>query len=117
MPSLLGLFAEHVARAPDHPAIASGLTYEGLDRASSAMARAMVASGVQPGDVVSLRMGRSEQLVVAILAVLKAGAVFFPLGTSQPEVEPRSANEIERPRVSSGNLVTGRSGRAMMMAW
>lgn len=85
MPSLLGLFAEHVARAPDHPAIASGLTYEGLDRASSAMARAMVAAGVQPGDVVSLRMGRSEQLVVAILAVLKAGAVFFPLGTSQPE--------------------------------
>ncbi|MFZ1661630.1 MAG: amino acid adenylation domain-containing protein, partial [Paracoccaceae bacterium] len=85
MPSLLGLFADQVARAPDHPAITSGLSYAGLDHASSAMARSMVDAGVRPGDVVSLRMARSDRLVVAILATLKAGAVYFPLGTSQPE--------------------------------
>ena len=88
MTSLLTHFAAQVARAPDHLAIDGApdhaLTYRQLDAASDAQARALVAQGVRPGAVVALRMQRSAGLVVAILAVLKAQAQYFPLGVAQP---------------------------------
>ncbi|WP_192931253.1 non-ribosomal peptide synthetase [Gemmobacter serpentinus] len=88
MTGLLQQFAAQVAKAPDHIAIdeaaAGRLTYRQLDAASDAQARALIAQGLRPGMVVGLRMQRSAALVVAILAVLKAQALYFPLGVAQP---------------------------------
>ncbi|MDR0808166.1 MAG: AMP-binding protein, partial [Gemmobacter sp.] len=84
MTALLTQFAAQVARAPDHMAVDGAMTYRQLDAASDAQARALVAQGLRPGEVVALRMERSAALVVAILAVLKAQALYFPLGVAQP---------------------------------
>ncbi|MGW1955390.1 non-ribosomal peptide synthetase [Streptomyces sp. NPDC001920] len=80
-------FAEQVARTPDAPAVeADGevLTYAGLDAASDRLAGRLREAGVRPGDTVGLPLGRSVGMVVAQLAVLKAGACCLPLDPAAP---------------------------------
>ncbi|MBT2676519.1 amino acid adenylation domain-containing protein, partial [Streptomyces sp. ISL-14] len=86
-PSIPGRFAEQVARTPDAPAVeADGevLTYGGLDAASDRLAARLWEAGVRPGDTVALPLARSVSLVVAQLAVLKAGACCLPLDPAAP---------------------------------
>ncbi|WP_051731871.1 non-ribosomal peptide synthetase [Kitasatospora phosalacinea] len=74
-------------RTPDAVAVeAAGehLTYAALDRRSDAAARALRAGGVGPEDVVAVACERSAELVVALLAVLKAGAAYLPLDPENP---------------------------------
>jgi amino acid adenylation domain-containing protein len=85
--SLPELFAAQAARTPDAVAVsASGdeLTYAELDRRAGRLARRLVAEGVRPGSRVVLHQERSVAAVVAILAVVKAGAVYVPLDTRYP---------------------------------
>jgi amino acid adenylation domain-containing protein len=62
-----------------------GMTYEQLDTAANRLARLLIARGAGPERTVALALPRSPDLVVAILAVLKAGAAYLPLDTSYPE--------------------------------
>ena len=74
-------------RAPEAPALSVGderLTYGELDRRANRLARHLQASGVRPGDRVALLLERSAEMVVAILAVLKAGAAYVPLDPAYP---------------------------------
>ncbi|NLU68793.1 non-ribosomal peptide synthetase [Streptomyces sp. HNM0574] len=80
----VGRFAEQVRRAPDAPAVRSAatgerLTYRELDARSSALAAALAEAGAGPERTVGLLLERSPELVVAALAVLKAGAAYVPL--------------------------------------
>jgi amino acid adenylation domain-containing protein len=80
-------FEEQVDRAPDAPAVSAPgerLTYRELDERSNRLAHHLLASGVRPGDRVALRLERSAGMVVAILAVLKAGAAYVPLDPAWP---------------------------------
>ncbi len=62
----------------------SWLSYAQLDAAASALAVRLVAVGVCPGQVVAVFAYRSLELVVGLLAVLKAGAAYLPLDPDQP---------------------------------
>ncbi|WP_372088420.1 amino acid adenylation domain-containing protein (plasmid) [Tistrella mobilis] len=81
---------------PSAPAlIAPGLTLDnqGFDRRVGGLARRLLAAGVQPGDVVALALPRSPDLLIAVHAVLAAGAAWCPLG---PDLPPqRRAHMIE----------------------
>ncbi|WDF41243.1 amino acid adenylation domain-containing protein [Streptomyces sp. T12] len=82
-----GRFAGQVARTPDAPAVETDgevLTYGGLDAASDRMTARLREAGVRPGDTVALPLVRSVSLVVAQLAVLKAGACCLPLDPAAP---------------------------------
>src|SRR6266540_3245192 len=75
--TLPGLFAAQVARAPDAVAVVCGdaaISYGELDAAANWLARLLVSRGAGPERVVAVVMGRSPDLVTALLAVLKAGA-------------------------------------------
>ncbi|KAF1007337.1 MAG: Phthiocerol synthesis polyketide synthase type I PpsE [Luteibacter sp.] len=63
----------------------ASLTYAELDARSDALAGALLAHGVKPGDYVGLLMDRSVDAVVAILGTLKAGAAYLPLDVSWPD--------------------------------
>ncbi|MCG8925097.1 non-ribosomal peptide synthetase [Lentzea sp. CC55] len=79
--------AEQAARTPDATALVSGeesLTYAELDAAANRTARHLVGLGVRPGDVVAVRIPRDTALVVALLAVLKAGAAYTLLDPDLP---------------------------------
>ncbi|MFD3970407.1 amino acid adenylation domain-containing protein [Streptomyces cyaneofuscatus] len=81
------LFAQQADANPDAPAVTCGeraLTYRELAYRSSALAQALTRQGVGPGDVVGVCYERSLDLVVALLAVMRLGAVYLPLDSRQP---------------------------------
>ncbi|ROQ73445.1 amino acid adenylation domain-containing protein [Streptomyces sp. CEV 2-1] len=85
--TVTGRFAAQVARTPDAPALdADGetLSYARLDAASDRLAGRLVRAGVAPGQTVGLLLPRSASVVVAQLAVLKAGACWLPLDPAHP---------------------------------
>jgi amino acid adenylation domain-containing protein len=61
------------------------LTYGELAAAAETLAAKMTAAGIRPGDTVGLRMQRSAQLVVAMLATLMADACYVPLDPAYPD--------------------------------
>ncbi|HEX2079261.1 MAG TPA: amino acid adenylation domain-containing protein, partial [Longimicrobium sp.] len=81
------LFAEQAARTPDAVAVAFGdasLRYCELDARAERLARALVREGVGPEVRVGVLQERGPDLVVALLAVLKAGGAFVPMDPAYP---------------------------------
>jgi amino acid adenylation domain-containing protein/non-ribosomal peptide synthase protein (TIGR01720 family) len=81
------LLAARAERAPELPALVHGaerLTHGELAARSDRLAAHLRALGVGPDVLVALFLGRSIDLVVALLAVLKAGGAYLPLETSLP---------------------------------
>jgi enterobactin synthetase component F len=60
------------------------LSYRELHERSARQAHWLVASGVQPGDIVAVALPRSEQLLVVLLAVMRTGAAYLPVETDSP---------------------------------
>jgi amino acid adenylation domain-containing protein len=82
-----GLFAEQAARTPDAVALVRGddaLTYGALNARAARLARRLVRMGVGPEARVGICMPRGMEVIVGILAVLKAGAAYVPLDPAYP---------------------------------
>ena len=82
-------FARILSENADHPAVtgddADTLTYGLLDQLSTKVARYLIAQAkVKPGDLVGLMADRNSNMLVSLLAILKAGAGFVPLDPSAP---------------------------------
>nr|QEO74129.1 condensation domain-containing protein [uncultured bacterium] len=85
--SIHRVFEAQVDRTPERQAVSSGgesLTYCELDERANRLAHHLLAAGVRTGDLVGLCFERSLDLVVALLATLKAGAGYLPLDPSYP---------------------------------
>jgi amino acid adenylation domain-containing protein len=81
-------FKQQVAKTPDAIAVVakdSQLSYRELDERSNRLARHLQTLGVKPDALVGVAMGRSETLVVCLLAILKAGAGYVPLDPTHPK--------------------------------
>jgi len=81
------LIEEQAGRTPDAPAYrfrGRTLTYRQLQERSSALAVQLRSCGVGPGEYVGIFMGRSLELGVAVLGVLKSGAAYVPLDPTHP---------------------------------
>jgi amino acid adenylation domain-containing protein len=61
------------------------IDYETLDSLANQMCRALIDDGVRPGDIVGVCLKKSIEMVAALLAILKAGAVYLPLDPSYPQ--------------------------------
>ncbi|MEM7585289.1 MAG: amino acid adenylation domain-containing protein, partial [Acidobacteriota bacterium] len=85
--SLPALFDRQAARTPDALALIFGrltVTYGGLQQQANRLAHLLQARGVRAGGRVGLAIERSVDLVVAMLATLKAGAAYVPLDAAYP---------------------------------
>jgi amino acid adenylation domain-containing protein len=60
------------------------LTFGAMDRAANRLAHRLIAAGVRPDSSVGVCADRSRAMVVALLAVLKAGAAYVPLDPDYP---------------------------------
>ncbi|MET8682892.1 amino acid adenylation domain-containing protein [Streptomyces sp. NPDC004732] len=96
------MFAARVAQTPDAAALVAAdgstvHTYAELDARASRLARLLVERGAGPEQVVALALPRSPELVVAVLAVWKAGAAYLPIDTGYPVDRIRFMVEDARP--------------------
>lgn len=81
------LIDDQIRRAPHHPALlgaGGSLTYGQLGDRASRLARCLVAEGIGPESIVAVMIERSVELVVALLAVLRAGAAYLPVDPAGP---------------------------------
>src|SRR6185437_15146388 len=81
------LFTAQARRTPHAPAVICGggqLSYAELDTAASRLAGRLAGLGVGRGDRVAVLAERSAEIIVAQLAVLKAGAAYLPVDTRAP---------------------------------
>ena len=86
--TVISLFRRQVGLTPDSTAVCAGeevLSYRELDERSDQLARLVIERGIGIGDLVGLYIDRSIEMVLAILAVLKAGAAYVPLESSLPQ--------------------------------
>jgi amino acid adenylation domain-containing protein len=82
------VFKKQAALTPDAIALIykdCTLSYRGLDERSDSLASRLRALGVKPETLVGVFMGRSETLIIGILAILKAGGAYVPLDPSYPQ--------------------------------
>ncbi|WP_230938124.1 non-ribosomal peptide synthetase [Xanthomonas translucens] len=91
-----------VQRTPQAIAVVEAqveLTYAELDARANRLAHHLIALGVAPEDRVALCLPRSLDLIVALLAVLKAGAAYLPLDSDVPPARLDTMLADARPRV------------------
>ncbi len=86
------LFEEQVERAPNAAAVICGneqLTYRELNARANRLAHHLSSLGVAPEHRVILLLDRSVEFLVGVLAILKSGASYVPLDTSEPPARLR----------------------------
>ncbi|WP_167285021.1 polyketide synthase [Marilutibacter alkalisoli] len=80
-------FEVQAARRPDAVAVVDGArtaTYADLNAEANRLARHLIGLGIGRDDRVALYLERRLELVVGVLAVLKAGAAYVPLDPAYP---------------------------------
>ena len=85
--TVLELVEEQVAKTPDAVAVRderTALTYRELDRQANHLAHHLIELGVEPDTCVGVCVERTARMVVALLAVWKAGAAYVPLDPEYP---------------------------------
>jgi len=82
------LFEAQVAKTPAAAALrleTETVAYADLNARANRLARYLQDIGVGPESVVAICMGRSPDLIAAILAVLKSGGAFLPIDPDYPK--------------------------------
>ncbi|MCA1453647.1 amino acid adenylation domain-containing protein [Bradyrhizobium sp. BRP22] len=82
------LFEQQVDKTPDAVAVVVGdreISYGELNRRANGLARRLRGAGVGADVVVGLALERGIGMMVALLAVLKAGGAYLPLDPDYPE--------------------------------
>ncbi|MCY1010191.1 amino acid adenylation domain-containing protein [Nannocystis pusilla] len=86
--TVLAQFALQVAMQPSELALASveeRFSYLELDHATNQLAHYLLTQGVRPGDPVGVEARHDVSIILAILAVLKLGALYVPIDLELPE--------------------------------
>ncbi|TDC71920.1 amino acid adenylation domain-containing protein [Actinomadura sp. GC306] len=99
------LFEAQAAARPDAPAVTfEGVTwtYGEVNAKANRLAHRLIEQGVGPEQFVALSLPRSADLVVAILAVLKAGAAYVPMDPDYPADRIAYMVEDARPVLTLG---------------
>ncbi|MFJ9518629.1 amino acid adenylation domain-containing protein [Kitasatospora sp. NPDC101801] len=82
------LFEEQARRTPDAPALVCGeqrLSYRELDERADRLAHHLRELGLRGGELAAVAVGRTPDLLTAVLAVLKTGAAYVPLEPTGPD--------------------------------
>ena len=82
------LIEDQVERTPNAVALTMGqerITYRELNSRSNRLANFLCSLGAGPGRIVGVYLDRSFDSVVALLAILKCGAIYLPLDPKYPK--------------------------------
>ena len=82
------LFEQKVKCNPDATALVfeeSTLSYARLNARANRLAHLLIGRGIGPEDLVALALPRSAEMIISVLAILKAGAAYLPLDPDYPQ--------------------------------
>ena len=85
--TIVKLFEEQVKKTPDNVAVVFGnnhLTYRELNKKANSLAYYLRNEGVKKGEIIPVVMDRSLNLIVAMLGIIKLGAIYLPITTEYP---------------------------------
>jgi D-alanine--poly(phosphoribitol) ligase subunit 1 len=100
--SVVELFERCVELYAENAAVVQGkrrVTYAGLERMANVQAARLREQGVVPGEAVAVCMERSPELIAALIAVLKCGAAYLPVGADWPSERHRDLFDQSGVRV------------------
>jgi amino acid adenylation domain-containing protein len=86
------LFEAQVSKTPKAVALIRGssrVSFEELDAMSNKLAHALIDRGIGPNSVVAIAIPRSVEMIVAVIAVAKAGGAYLPVASSAPRDRAR----------------------------
>ncbi|MEU9136994.1 amino acid adenylation domain-containing protein [Streptomyces sp. NPDC048404] len=98
--TLPGAFEAQAARTPDNLAVIGEherLTYAEFNRRANQLAHWLIEQGAGPEQLVAVKIPRSVDLMVAIYAVVKAGAAYVPIDTELPQDRVRHVLDCAQP--------------------
>jgi amino acid adenylation domain-containing protein len=103
------LLTESAERTPDAVAVRYGdetLSYGELESRSNRLSRVLVEEGAGVGDPVVLHLGKSQDAIVALLAILKSGACCAPIDSGTPPARLRRILDQCSARLLIGSAET-----------
>ncbi|MED1944045.1 MULTISPECIES: tyrocidine non-ribosomal peptide synthetase TycB [Brevibacillus] len=96
------LFEELAAKMPDQTALVfqgQRMSYQELNERANQLASVLREKGVEPSQIVAMLLERSLEMVIAILAILKAGGAFLPIDPEYPEERIRYMMEDSQAKL------------------
>src|SRR5712671_1065529 len=109
--------ARHAAASPSAVAVSHGshtLSYSDLEKRSNQLSHFLRSVGVGSGDLVGIYLDRSLSMVVAALAIIKAGGAYLPLQPGLPRerltymLQDAQAPVVITRSAMAGDLADGR---------
>lgn len=86
--SISEIFEEQVIKYPERIAISlnyENINYKELNERANSLARFLISRGVKKNVPVGIRINKSIEMIVGILAIVKAGGCYLPIDLSYPE--------------------------------
>ena len=86
--TVVDYFEEQVKKTPNNIALVcndKALTYKELNEKANMLAHFLKENNVKPKDIVGIMVNRSQEMIIGLLAILKAGAAYLPLDPEYPE--------------------------------
>ena len=102
------LFEQQVEKTPEETAVyfnEQKLTYAELNRRANQLAHYLAQLHLQPDEIVGICIERSPEMIMALLAVLKAGGAYLPLDPTYPQ------NRLRNMIVDSGTRLILTQGK------
>ena len=82
------LFEEQANKTPNNVAVVFGmqkLTYKELNERANSLAYYLRKNGIETNDLVGIMVNRSLEMIIGMLAVLKAGGAYIPIDPTYPK--------------------------------
>ena len=82
------LFEEQANKTPNNVAVVFGmqkLTYKELNEKANSLAYYLRKNGIETNDLVGIMVNRSLEMIIGMLAVLKAGGAYIPIDPTYPK--------------------------------
>jgi len=106
------LIEEQAGQRPDAIAVVSqegSLSYGEMNRRANQLARYLIEEGAGAEEVVGICLGRRQELIVSLLAVLKSGAAYLPLDPTYPPSRLAAIAEAAQLKLAIANSETAQT--------
>jgi amino acid adenylation domain-containing protein len=87
--TIVQLFEEQVEKTPNHIAVVfedKQITYRELNEEANKLGHYLRNNyQIKPDDFIGIKLGRSQELIISILGILKSGGAYAPIDTNYPD--------------------------------